>query len=98
MQELWCVRTGEGLNAKPKHGEDDSRHNAEVAEPETKRRPVEYRKGDVESGTDGPVEHDDDRDDEMSECYRQKCLPPETTILMGCIRNSEMATRTSSIQ
>ena len=77
MRGLWYAHTGEGLNTEPEHGENDPRDDTEIAEPETERRPVKYREGDVKSGTDGPVEDDDESDDEVPECYCRKCLPPE---------------------
>ena len=70
MAELWCARTGEGLDTKPEHGEDNARHDAEITEPETKRGPVEHREGNVKPGTNGPVEDDNESDNDMSNCYR----------------------------
>ena len=83
------ARTCEGLDAIPEHGKDDSGYDAEIAEPETERRPVEDRERYMESSADGTIEDDDKRDDDVSESYRWKCLSPETPSsapLPGCER------------
>jgi len=77
MWESSRAHTGEGLDTEPEHGENDSGYDAEVAEPETERRPVKNGKGYVEPGTDSPVENDDKGDDNMSKSYRRKSLPPD---------------------
>lgn len=60
------ARTSKGLDAIPEHGKDDSGYNAEIAEPETKRRPVEDREGYVKPGADRSVEDDNNSDDDVS--------------------------------
>ena len=70
------ARTGESLDTVPEHGEDDSRYDTEITEPETKRRPVKDREGYMKSGTDSSVEDDDKGNDEVSKSYRRKSLPP----------------------
>ena len=89
------ARTSEGLDAIPKHGEDDSGYDAEIAEPETERRPVEDGESYVKSGTDCSVEDDDKSDDKVSESYRRKSLPPGTPISTPRIL-FQKATRTNS--
>jgi len=76
LSELSRARTSEGLNTIPKHGKDDSGHDAEIAEPEAERRPVKDREGYVESCTDGPIEDDDESDDKVSKSYYRECLSP----------------------
>ena len=85
-------RTCESLDAEPEHGKDDSGYDAEIAEPEAEGRPVEDRERYVESGTDGPVEDDDESDDKVTESYRRQCLSPTTTSSLSPPNAEENAT------
>ena len=76
------MRTGEGLNAKPEHGKDDSGYDTEITEPETERRPVEDREGHMKPSTDGPIEDYNESDDKVSKGYCRKCLSPKTKNLI----------------
>lgn len=74
------------LNSKPKHGQDDTAENGEVAEPEAERRSVQDRKRDMETGTDGPVEYHDHRDDTITDSDAREGLVPlvmSTLALVG---------------
>ena len=70
------ARTSEGLDTVPEHGKDNSGYNAEIAEPESERRPVKDREGDMKSCANSSVEDDDESDDQVSESYRRKSLSP----------------------
>jgi hypothetical protein len=94
------AHTSEGLDAKPEHGEDNSRYDAEVAEPETERRPVKNREGDMKSSTNSSVEGDDDSNDGVPESYRRKSLSPETPSSTSYFHpgREKKATLTSSVR
>lgn len=72
------AHTGEGLNTKPEHGKNDPRYDAKIAEPESKRGPIEDREGYVEPGTDSPIEDHDAGYDKVTKSYRWKGLAPGT--------------------
>ena len=75
---LLRAHTGEGLNTKPEHGKNDPRYDAKIAEPETKRGPIEDREGYMEPRTDSPVEDHNASYDKVSESDRWKGLAPRT--------------------
>ena len=60
------MHTSKGLDTVPEQGKDNSGYNAEIAEPETERRPVENGEGNVKSCTNGPVENHHNSDDNVS--------------------------------
>lgn len=74
--ELSRARTSEGLDTIPEHGKNNSGYNTEIAKPESERRPVKDREGDMKSCSNGSVEDDDESDDQVSESYRRKSLSP----------------------
>jgi len=71
------AHTSESLDTVPEHGEDNSGYDAEITEPETKRRPVKDGEGYMKSGTDSSVEDDDKGNDKVPKSYRWESLPPE---------------------
>ena len=61
-------RPGIRLNAKPEHGQDHPTDDAEVAEPESERRPVQDRECNVQSGADCAVQDHYNSYDDMPDC------------------------------
>ena len=57
--------TNGGLDAEPEHGQNNSVDDAEIARPESKRGAIEDREGYVKPGTNSPIQHNDDADDEV---------------------------------
>ena len=53
------------LNTEPEHGQYDPTDDAEVAEPESKRRPIENRERDMQSCANGPIGDHNTSDNDM---------------------------------
>lgn len=60
-----ALGSDEGLDTEPEHGQNNETDNAEIAEPESKRRASNNRDGYAEPCTDGASQHYDNRDGEM---------------------------------
>jgi hypothetical protein len=56
-----ALGSDEGLDTEPKHGQNNETDDAEIAEPESKRRASDDRDGYAEPSTDGASQHYDNR-------------------------------------
>lgn len=63
-----ALRTNEGLDAEPEHGQNDATDDTEVAQPKSKGGAIEDGEGYVKPGSNGAVEHHDDGDDGVPRC------------------------------
>lgn len=75
---IYSFRACKSLYAKPEHGQDDTADDAEVAEPEPERRPVEHREGDMKTCTSCSVQNHDYGDNNMAESNRRQRLSPNS--------------------
>ena len=72
-----ALGAGARLDPEPEHGEHDAGDDGEVAEPEPERGVVQDREADVQPRADRPVEHHDDRDDDVPYSDGGEGLAPE---------------------
>ena len=73
---IHTLRTDESLDAEPEHGQDDETDDADVTQPEPERRAIDNRERYTKPDSDGTTQHNDNRDNEVSQRYCQECPPP----------------------
>ena len=64
-----ALRTNEGHNREPEHGQNDATNNAKIAKPKSKGGSIENGEGYVKPGPNGTIQHHDGSNAEVSYCY-----------------------------